>query len=71
MVCGWQFLEMKNTLLLDFDERRAKVIASAAAVPSSSNEELATSKPVKSVNMVWKFNKASKRPCEISGWYGV
>ena len=43
-------------------------IASAAAVPSSSKEALATSIPVKSMTMVWKFSSASKRPCAISAW---
>ena len=46
-------------------------MASAAAVPSSSKEALAISMPVKSNTMVWKFNKASKRPWAISAWYGV
>ena len=46
-------------------------MASAAAVPSSSNDALATSIPVRSNTMVWKFNKASNLPCAISAWYGV
>ena len=46
-------------------------MASAAAVPSSRSDAFATSIPVKSMTMVWKFNKASKRPCAISAWYGV
>ena len=46
-------------------------MASAAAVPSSSSEALARSMAVRSLTMVWKFNNASRRPCEISGWYGV
>ena len=29
------------------------------------------SMPDRSVHIVWKFNSASSRPCEISGWYGV
>ena len=51
--------------------RRARVIASAAAVPSSSREALAVGSPVRSATMVWKFSSASSRPWEISGWYGV
>ena len=41
-------------------------MASAAAVASSNKEAFAISIPVKSVIMVWKFNKLSKRPCAIS-----
>jgi hypothetical protein len=51
--------------------RRAIVIASAAAVASSSREALAISRPVSSVTIVWKFSSASRRPWLISGWYGV
>ena len=40
----------------------ASAIASAAAVPSSSSEALATSRPVRSQTMVWKLNSASSRP---------
>ena len=47
------------------------VIASAAAVASSSSEAFARSSPVRSATIVWKFSSASSRPCEISGWYGV
>ena len=62
---------MKNTALLDLALRRARVIASAAAVASSSSEALAISMPVRSATMVWKLISASMRPCEISAWYGV
>ena len=51
--------------------RRARVIASAAAVPSSSIEAFAVASPVRSATMVWKFSSASSRPWLISGWYGV
>jgi len=51
--------------------RRSSVIASAAAVPSSSIDALAISMPVRSSTIVWKLRSASRRPCEISGWYGV
>ena len=46
-------------------------MASAAAVASSSSDALARSIPVRSLTMVWKLRSASRRPCEISGWYGV
>ncbi len=48
-------------------ERRAIVIASAAAVASSSSEALARSMPVRSATIVWKFSRASSRPWLISG----
>ncbi len=51
--------------------RRTSVIASAAAVPSSSSDALAVGRPVRSPITVWKFSRASSRPWEISGWYGV
>ncbi len=47
------------------------VIASAAAVPSSSSDALAISMPVRSITIVWKLSSASSRPCAISAWYGV
>ena len=46
-------------------------MASAAAVASSSSDALEMSRPVKSDTSVWKFRSISRRPCEISGWYGV
>ena len=48
-----------------------RVIASAAAVDSSSSEAPATGRPVRSLTTVWKLSRASSRPWEISGWYGV
>ena len=51
--------------------RRTSVIASAAAVPSSSRLALAVGSPVRSPITVWKLSSASSRPWEISGWYGV
>ncbi len=48
--------------------RCINVMASAAAVPSSSIEALAISQPVRSAIMVWKFSRASSRPWLISGW---
>ena len=46
-------------------------MASAAAVPSSSNEALAIGSPVSDDTMVWKLISASSLPCDISAWYGV
>ena len=54
-----------------FTLRRASVIASAAAVASSSMDALAIGIPVRSQIMVWKFTSASMRPWLISAWYGV
>ncbi|MDT4851554.1 hypothetical protein FQZ97_857380 [compost metagenome] len=68
MVCGWQSPATTITLPLDLTERLASVIASAAAVASSSMDALAMAMPVRSVTMVWKFTSASMRPCEISAW---
>ena len=51
--------------------RRAIAIASAAAVGSSSSDAFAISIPVRSLTIVWKLRSASRRPWEISGWYGV
>lgn len=39
------------------------VIASAAAVPSSSRDELDMGMPVRSDTIVWKLSSDSKRPC--------
>ena len=46
-------------------------IASAAAVASSSIEQLASEKPVREEIIVWKLMSASRRPWVISAWYGV
>ena len=43
-------------------------MASAAAVPSSSIEALAISRPVSSSTIVWYVSSASSRPWLISGW---
>ena len=61
--------EACGTVLLP--TRNASAIASAAAVPSSSIDALAIAMPVRSHTIVWKLTSASRRPCEISGWYGV
>jgi hypothetical protein len=58
-------------MLLLRTARCISVMASAAAVPSSSMDAPATSSPVRSHTMVWKFSSASSRPWLISGWYGV
>ena len=68
MVWGLQSASTKNTVESPFTARRAMVMASAAAVPSSSSEALASGSPVRSDTSVWKFSRASSRPCEISGW---
>jgi hypothetical protein len=68
MVCGWQSPETTITLPLALTERLASVMASAAAVASSSMEALAIGMPVRSHTMVWKLTSASMRPCEISAW---
>ena len=68
MVCGWQSPATMKTLLLLLTLRRASVMASAAAVASSSIEALAIAMPVRSQTMVWKLISASSRPCEISAW---
>ena len=71
MVCGWQFASTRKRSLGDFVTRCNRVMASAAAVPSSSSEALAMSRPLRSAIIVWKFRSASSRPWLISGWYGV
>ena len=53
------------------DARIAMVMASAAAVASSSSEAFAVGSPVRSSTIVWKLSSASSRPWLISGWYGV
>ena len=68
MVCGWQSPATNTVSDLLFTLRLARVMASAAAVASSSMEALAIAMPVRSHTMVWKFTSASMRPCEISAW---
>src|SRR3546814_14028744 len=60
-----------NTFHRDLDPRRATSIPSTTAVDSSSIDAFAVSRPVRSLTIVWKLMSASRRPCEISGWYGV
>ena len=69
MVCGWQWSETKKVLrsappAIPY----AIAMASAAAVPSSRSEALATGRPVRSTTIVWKLRSASRRPCAISAW---
>ena len=49
IVCGKTSEAIKKEFDEDSQERKARVIASAAAVPSSSIEALAISIPVKSI----------------------
>ena len=44
------------------------LFASAAALASSSSEQLPISMPVSEMVIVWKFRSASRRPWEISAW---
>ena len=66
MVWGWASPATTKRLLLLLTERLASVMASAAAVASSSMEALAIGMAVRSQTMVWKLTRASMRPCEIS-----
>ncbi len=67
MVCGWQSSATKNARRgLPSAMCRHIVIASAAAVASSSSDALASGRPVRSLTIVWKFSSASSRPWAIS-----
>ena len=70
-VCGSVSASTTNRALFAFPARRSRVIASAAAVASSSSDAPATGSPVRSATVVWKVSNASSRPWLISGWYGV
>lgn len=70
-VCGRVSASTRKTPFLTLPTRRDRAIASAAAVPSSSSEAPEVGSPVSSATIVWKFRRASRRPWEISGWYGV
>ncbi len=70
-VCGRASASTTKRFEADFDARRASSMPSTTAVPSSSIDALAVSRPVRSETIVWKLMSASSRPCEISGWYGV
>ena len=71
MVCGSASASTTNGPAACLLPRRTSVIASAAAVASSSSDALAVGSPVRSPTIVWKLSSASRRPWEISGWYGV
>ena len=71
IVCGSASASTTNGPFALRLARRTRVIASAAAVPSSSREALEVVSPVRSETIVWKFSSASRRPWLISGWYGV
>ena len=66
-VCGRVSASTTKTSLAEAEERRRSVIASAAAVGSSSRLAPEIGNPVRSQTMVWKFSSASSLPCEISG----
>ncbi len=70
-VCSWVSGSTTKTSPALPLARCSRAMASAAAVASSSIEALAISVPVRSVTIVWNVISASRRPCEISGWYGV
>ena len=66
-VCGKTSSATKKRALFPRVIRRHSVIASAAAVASSSIDAFAIAMPVRSHTIVWKLTSASSRPCEISG----
>ncbi len=70
-VCGKVSASTTNVAPAALEARRASSIPSTTAVPSSSIDALAVSSPVRSETIVWKLMSASRRPWEISGWYGV
>ena len=70
-VWGKIFLSTKNFTAPCFTLSRLRalnniIIASAAAVASSSSEAFVISIPVRSDITVWKFSKASSLPWDIS-----
>ena len=71
ITCGGQAASTQNAWAFDLEARRISVIASPAAVASSSSEAFATGRPVRSITTCWKASSTSSRPCEISAWYGV
>ena len=68
IVCGWQASDTKNVVFLPRARAEHMVIASAAAVASSSRLAFEICMPVRSVTAVWKVSSASRRPCAISAW---
>ncbi len=71
MVWGWHRASTTNVERLPRWAPANIDMASAAAVPSSRSDALATGRPVRSLTTVWKFRSASSRPWAISAWYGV
>ncbi len=55
---GW-LTETRKVVFLPRASAEHMVIASAAAVPSSSSDELDSCMPVRSVTIVWKFSSDS------------
>jgi hypothetical protein len=70
-VCGCVSASTRKRCEATLPARRARVIASAAAVGSSSRLAPATGRAVRSETTVWNASSASSRPWLISGWYGV
>ena len=63
LVCGCTCSSIKKTASsLNFEARRASVIASAAAVLSSSIEAFEILSAVSSHTIVWNAKSASSRP---------
>ena len=62
----WFCSRYGQRLLLSGAKHRTCAWLPAAAVASSSSDAFAISMPVRSMIMVWKFNRASRRPCAIS-----
>ncbi len=71
IVCGWQSEATKKSIRLLLCCAMHIAMASAAAVPSSSNEAPAMGSAVRSQIIVWKLRRASSLPCDSSAWYGV
>ena len=70
-VCGSASASTTYTPPRLLETQQASVIASAAAVPSSSIDTSRSASPVRSATIVWKLSSASRRPWLISGWYAV
>ena len=68
IVCGWHRASTANVERLPLCAPANIDMASAAAVPSSNSDALATGSPVRSLTTVWKFSSASSRPWAISAW---
>ena len=68
IVWGWHRASTANVARLPRWAPANIDMASAAAVPSSKSDALATGRPVRSLTTVWKFRSASSRPWAISAW---